>query len=1208
MGEQGRVVGVGAGGVVRLALGVIGLGALTACAAAQAVPVGAPPGTGKAGPTPAVERSATPAETAAAGIAEMLLVDNDRPAPEHLEGMFRDIAAEVDRLGKTGEAGKAQKLAAELKRCRSLLEAPSTTARGDEPEVHVVALRRGKAAPPGVLQGAERFTRTYAEVKVTFTARPVVLVLMGEEPILWQVKPAEGVRLHAVILMGRERQTLGSLPQDPIVFQRFTTRGGGGLVVLSSSGPAFAVLNDDLLEFAGRPITVLLGQSEYPGEPIVVGPENREWDRQRAFRQTLVETWLLHEEAMEPQRARQFAGVADLRFPAVWLCQSGGRQGAASGEFTVAGPIIASLRNLPHPELRRMAIDAKEDLQFGLNHNNELRLVDPKSEELPSVQGPPGTDRTRFSAMALDTKRRRLVLAPERDKTPLWALDLGRSEWLVLGDPGYRLTALAYSPGEDAFYAATRIDLKAARAGPPLDGERSSPTHVLLKIDGSGKPLREVNLSKRVAFREEGGPTQLVCAGGRLVLITPLQQRRQGQSLCRLYVIEPDSGTVVYEGLSEPHNGLLPHRPKPAVGVPVGGPLSRLVRAFAQAAKAEEAVRAAGQRELAARLARQIALLRERLAGNYAVDKDAPPELHLVGFYAAKGAVVEVTEKSRPVVLALCAYDPSKWTVSVAAGVRLKRVIVAGYHRQSVEGVPAGVPVEIHTHEDQTGGFFTSRRDDAEFPGAARQLRELTGLQIATFQGDYEYRGIPVRIGPESGEWRAQDILHGLEQVTQEARGVTEADRWAALERLRFRAICYRRATHPMPPLRPGEEQRPTLFDAAAEFTPRGPIVPTFDPIPGEVDRIVLDPRGPAYYGIRGSDVSRLDAQTGAWTPIVKDAGIEVGHNSPIAFDTRRRRLLATKTTSDGRLYAYDVDRSAWSVLARPFPGAAALAYAEDEDVLYALESSMGERSRPSIYRYSPEGVPLGHISPTDRHFMERASSIREFRGTRDQLACPEGHLAVLTYGPGDEPNSAEMIGRIYVLSRTTGEVVHSGRTRPQPGFKDYSAEQLEGLWKELAARDAATAEKASWGLAAGGQAAVDFLDKRLLPLRPVDPARVAKLIQQLGDDQFAVRQQAYRDLAELGSTIEPLLEEAMNQAKSAEIQASLRRLLQSWKTAQPPSAAEMREVRAVKVLGLVGGPKAGAVLNRLASEPAGGVRAREAKAALKALETESPW
>lgn len=124
------------------------------------------------------------------------------------------------------------------------------------------------------------------------------------------------------------------------------------------------------------------------------------------------------------------------------------------------------------------------------------------------------------------------------------------------------------------------------------------------------------------------------------------------------------------------------------------------------------------------------------------------PALHAIGVYegqlaegadAGREVVVNVTDDTRPLVLALMAYEKTLWKISLKEGVRLNKVILAGYHAQSVTGLPTDVPVEAHTYDPspcdrclQDPKYFYS------YDAPPAQLKELTHLDVTSFQGRYQ--------------------------------------------------------------------------------------------------------------------------------------------------------------------------------------------------------------------------------------------------------------------------------------------------------------------------------------------------------------------------------------------------------------------------------------------------------------------------------------
>jgi HEAT repeat protein len=96
------------------------------------------------------------------------------------------------------------------------------------------------------------------------------------------------------------------------------------------------------------------------------------------------------------------------------------------------------------------------------------------------------------------------------------------------------------------------------------------------------------------------------------------------------------------------------------------------------------------------------------------------------------------------------------------------------------------------------------------------------------------------------------------------------------------------------------------------------------------------------------------------------------------------------------------------------------------------------------------------------------------------------------------------------------------------------------------------------------------------------DRERVARLIAELDDDDFDVRQKAAAELAKLGGEAEPALREVLTGSPSAEVRKSVEALLEKLNT--PAAAAGRRRwLRALEVLEMVGGDEARQVVRALA-------------------------
>lgn len=109
-------------------------------------------------------------------------------------------------------------------------------------------------------------------------------------------------------------------------------------------------------------------------------------------------------------------------------------------------------------------------------------------------------------------------------------------------------------------------------------------------------------------------------------------------------------------------------------------------------------------------------------------------------------------------LLALVGYESVKWQVTVDAGVQLHAVILSGYHKHSVQGLPPGTPVLKCTAEDGSRLYFYAYEvNQRRFDEMLRRVRQLTGLEVLSFQGTYAPGpDVTFRVRPAtSGQYKA---------------------------------------------------------------------------------------------------------------------------------------------------------------------------------------------------------------------------------------------------------------------------------------------------------------------------------------------------------------------------------------------------------------------------------------------------------------------
>ncbi len=245
---------------------------------------------------------------------------------------------------------------------------------------------------------------------------------------------------------------------------------------------------------------------------------------------------------------------------------------------------------------------------------------------------------------------------------------------------------------------------------------------------------------------------------------------------------------------------------------------------------------------------------------------------------------------------------------------------------------------------------------------------------------------------------------------------------------------------------------------------------------------------------------------------------------------------------------------------------------------------------------FSPDGTTLAagggsYAQSGEVKLFEVASSLvrASFDGHKEWVEC-------VRFSPH---------GRVLVSA--------GGFTRGQPGEvrawqiaewhqkkpERLAGERLQGLWGKLADRDAAAAYQAILELSAVPGDAVPFLKESLRPVEPVDPKRVAKLIEDLDNDAFQVRERASQELEQIADLARSALQKAQAEPKSAEMRKRTEALLRFTLS----SPEQLRRLRAVEVLEASAAPAAKQLLQELAQGAPGARLTEQARAALGRLD-----
>jgi WD40 repeat protein len=160
---------------------------------------------------------------------------------------------------------------------------------------------------------------------------------------------------------------------------------------------------------------------------------------------------------------------------------------------------------------------------------------------------------------------------------------------------------------------------------------------------------------------------------------------------------------------------------------------------------------------------------------------------------------------------------------------------------------------------------------------------------------------------------------------------------------------------------------------------------------------------------------------------------------------------------------------------------------------------------------------------------------------------------------------------------------------------------EAEAAWAGLDSHDPAKAYDTVARLLEAPEAAVGLLRRRLKPAAAADPKHIDRLIGQLNDDDFTVREKATDELAKLGALAEKALGKTAEAAPSAEVAQRVADLLQKAEGGARSGEA-LRQTRALEALEGIGTAEARKLLEDLAKGAPDATLTREAKAALERL------
>lgn len=1033
---------------------------------------------------------------------------------------LNEVEQVARRLREKGDVAAADELQAEVDRFRQRLDDPTlpydTSLR---PERHSVYIPKTGPAPAGVIAGRERFKAGYAEVHVTYTARPVILKLNSDTPSYWKVTLADGVSLAALELQGGQK-LLQEVPQTAPIVKR-NQQARALLLSWRRRWPQESPWARMAISSVQRDYGTMLKVSPHDGKPVIVGPENVRWRESflvpqvnALHKRATAPDVQAKEEAADREQERRHASVADLRFRAWFYSSSAFRQKqCVLAEFTVDGPQLNTVEGVDLEGAKgALAIDKETGDAYVIDNDHQLARRQRGEESFQalslSFDGEFADNEVAFETMAHDTRRRRLLLRGHNNKLAAAFYDLATGKLSLVPHklsisevPGPRgvnsrteVASLVYDDQEDAYFGLVSNFV-------PINRDNHSQ---LLRISVEGKPEAIITTKLNLGNPGFGSSAQLAATNGRLIALGSISINRKTPPV-NVAVLDLATGETLYTGdfaanhkaNNRSNSNLVappPTPPESDLDYRFADLLPFVGRDFAQLEQIIGKFEAAGMLEEANKLQQRLRLLREFEAGNFASLPCADDAMHVVSCLGATSVEVQVTAAASPGLLVLCSARPTAWKLRVEPEARIGKVIVGGNSEQTLEGVPAMTEVE------RVADLIIRENEqpyEVSIPELFHQAlaqHVLTTLFIDTSPGD-----LRVTLGPADGDWRYQRLLSALEETLMSAPALPvvkpKPPQLAAFE---FQALFFTPKVVDNAPF-PGA--RTSTYDVdLAHFTIEGPLGSSFTPMPPGICCLTVDPRGPTYYGATSEDIVSIDPVTLA----TKSIGLPPDHHwgvQSIAFDTKRQRLLVSYWNA-GHLAAYAPAEAKWTELKAS--GALAMTYDEKEDALYMFGRDPIGGGGGGFVRCTPEGISVSQITLSGN---PRSAGMvpGPFARPGLQLKLFDRHFVLVAFEPSRRAN-IDGAPYIYVYGRESGELEYEGELAVHAGQAALGVHEIRKLFLELAHADKRAANVVMWRIADGGNAVIDPLERLTADAQSLQQRRATQILERIGTPESKAR------------------------------------------------------------------------------------------------------
>lgn len=389
-------------------------------------------------------------------------------------------------------------------------------------EVHLISIYGGFE------QTGEKIHGPKALVNVDRPGKHVTLVLTSHSGATWYVTASKDTHIRKVILGGNEEQAVEGVPKSTEITKAW--RGQTSTPVSASYkpvGPGFRRLVKQVYALTKTELASFHGASRSkPDVPFLI-------DKVQDNSQLLVDYPQPTPLDKLPRDAREIAFfahhyVADQRGHAVT---------SSFGQYTVAGPVVQSLKPLPKG-VSRLAYDPVTKMHYGISGHGVVQ-IDMKTNVVKQLKLGLGVPKLSWPCeITYDTKRKRVILGSSGGGGYLYAYSTEKEQWSVISKRPGAFDAFVYSPADDFIY------------GVLFEYSEEGNIASLAKVNANGAIVSKIPLGPPIQPGSlNTGPgvctTQVAVAGKYIaILASPGGLGRNNLDAASIYLVDPDKKQV----------------------------------------------------------------------------------------------------------------------------------------------------------------------------------------------------------------------------------------------------------------------------------------------------------------------------------------------------------------------------------------------------------------------------------------------------------------------------------------------------------------------------------------------------------------------------------------------------------------------------------------------------------------------------------------